>query len=68
MNDINTIVTSELVFPNIGTPCEHGKDNWYPLGCIHHDYKHIVGYGCYNCHKQWFLETDWRTETCRKNE
>lgn len=62
---LTAVVLSELEYPNKGKPCKHRKKNWFPLGCMQHDYKHVVGYGCYKCHAQWFLEDDWRTDECR---
>ena len=57
-------VTSELAFPDKGTQCDCGSE-LFTLGCMQHEYKHVVGYGCYQCHAQWFLEDDWRTDECR---
>jgi len=64
--EIRKEVLSELVYPNKGKPCRHSPKNWGTLGCMQHDYKHVVGRYCNRCHVQWFFEDDWRTEECRQ--
>jgi hypothetical protein len=59
-------VLSSLTFPDKGQPCKHGRENWFTLGCMQHDYLHVVGMGCYVCRAQWFFEGDWRTDECRQ--
>jgi hypothetical protein len=63
---VTSEVVSSMTFPEQGKPCKCGKKHRCSLGCMQHDYKHVVGYMCFKCHAQWFLEPDWRTDECRK--
>jgi hypothetical protein len=66
MDELHTEVISEMEYPNKGKPCKHGKKTRFSLGCMQHEYKHVVGYACRRCSAQWFLEDDWRTDECRQ--
>lgn len=48
--------------------CNCDEPHWYVLGCMQHDCEHIVGAGCFNCNANWFFESDWQTDECRKAE
>lgn len=66
--DLTAVVVSKVVFPDKGKPCRHGKNNRYPINCMQHDFKHVVGAGCYKCNKHWFWEDDWRSDECRMED
>jgi hypothetical protein len=63
--DLTEVLVSSITFPEQGKPCRHTWA-WFTLGCMQHDYQHVVGRGCHKCHAQWFFEPDWRTQECRE--